>query len=494
MPGTFSTGSLPKRPGAYFNFKARPQVLVPPAVGSVVAVPITHTWGPDSTVVSLSDFSDFTSIFGNDLSSAGYRAVRQAFRGEAARGRRGAGTVLAYRMTTVAGAKASVALQNTTPAAALTVTAIYKGTRGNNLRVTIQTDPVNAALKDFIVLDGTTEVERFVYDPVGTGALAKLATAVNGVSDWVTVTPILDVGVGLATVASSPLVGGNDGTVLTAAEWTNMMTAYETQRFGYMAPFDLTDAPTMVSLVAWAKNANAKGRRFFLVTGGVLDESVTTANTRAATMNDPDLVTVGVGSVRDNEMLDANGNPVILSTSQFAPRLAGIMAALGENRALTGARVGGVTILNGANEAGIDSAFAGGVVVLGTDSDPEAPVRVEKGISTYTTTTNPDVPYLIFRTPKFVRTMHDLQDEITQWVQTFVIGQMSVNSKTRSSVVAEMSSLLQSREDNEAIQPGWSVQIANDPPPNDSAEYIALEIGLAFERSAEQVLTTITVA
>jgi Phage tail sheath protein beta-sandwich domain len=490
LAGTFSTTSLPKRAGAYFNFIARPQVLVPPAVGSVVAVPFVHTWGPDATVVALSDFSDFTAVYGNDLASQGYRAVRQAFRGEAARGRRGAGTVLAYRMAAASAAKATVSLTNVTPAAALRVDAIYKGTRGNNLRVTIQTDPIDGTKRDFIVLDGATEIERFVYTPT---SMADLASRVNGVSDWVTVTTLID-GVALTAVASVPLTGGADGTTLTAGEWTAMMTAFEPQRFGYFAPHDLTDVSITASVVSWGKNANAKGRRFFVVLGGVLDEAVSVAVTRASTMNDPDFITMGVGSIRDNEMLDANGNPIVLSTSQFAPRLAGIMSALGENRSLTGARVAGVDILNGANEASIDSAFAGGVIVLARDSDAEAPVRVEKGLSTYTTTTNQDVPYLIFRNPKFVRTLHDLQDEITQWVQSEVIGQLSVNAKSRSAVVAHMSTLLQSAEDGEAIQPGWTAQVSANPPPIDSAEYIAIDVGLAFERSAEQVLTTITVA
>jgi hypothetical protein len=492
MPGSWSTGSLPRRPGAYFNFKAQPAVLVPPAVGAVVAVPFTTNWGPLESAVALNSFSDYVAIFGNDVDQPGYRAVRQVFRGEAVRGRRGAGQVIAYRMGGTSAAKATVNLINTATNPGLRVDAIYQGARGNNLRVTIQTDPVDATKKDLIVLDGLTEVERFVYNPVGATALAALATQINGISDWVTVTVLTD-GVALNSVASVPLAGGDSGTTLVAQDWTDMMAALETFRYGYLVPFDLTDGSILTSVKTWVQNANTKGRRFFLVVGGALNETVSTAITRSGTLNDPDIVNVGVGSVRDDEMLDSNGNPVILSTSQFAPRIAGIMSALGENRSLTGARIGGVTHLNGATESGIDAAYDGGVLVLSRDSDPDAPVHVEKGISTYTQTASSDRPYEIFKNPKFVRTMHDLQTEISEYVASNVIGQLPVNSRTRSGIVAYVSTLLQAREDNEAVQSGWTVAVSAEPPPSDDDEFVALDLNLGFGRSTEQVLLNVGV-
>lgn len=495
MSGSFNKSALPKRPGAYFNFQTIPQPAIPPAVGSVVAIPFTHSWGPDGFAVTLGSMADFSALYLPDLSATGlgYRAVRQAFIGENVRGRRGAGAVVAYRMCGSAGAKATVTLQNTTPAAALTVNAIYKGTRGNNLRVTVQTDPVDGTKRDFIVLDGTVEVERFVYDPTVANPLATLATAVNGVSKWVTLAVLIDA-VLLTLVTSVPLASGNDGATLIAGDWTAMEANMESQRFDYFAPFDLTDGPTIASMKTWAQNLNAKGRRFFTVLGGALNESVSTAVARSATLNDPDFVNVGVGQITDLDMLDVNGNPVVLSTSQFAPRLAGVMSALGEDRSLSGSRIANVTIQNAANESGIDSAYDGGVVVLTMDSDPDAPVHVEKGLTTYTTKTNTAVPYPIFKTPKFVRTMHDLQVEIDAWVRSNVIGQLQVNSKTRSSVLAEMARRLQLREDAGIINSGWSVVISANPPPLDTVEYISLDYSIGFGRSVEQVLNTITVA
>jgi hypothetical protein len=183
----------------------------------------------------------------------------------------------------------------------------------------------------------------------------------------------------------------------------------------------------------------------------------------------------------------------VLSTSQFAPRLAGILSALGEDRSASGARVAGVTLQNSANEAGIDTAYNGGVIVLAADTDPNAPVHIEKGLTTYTTKTDPTRPYNIFKTPKFVRTMHDLQKEIDRWVHSNVIGQLQVNSKTRSGGgrgdVPEAPASRGLRLDPVRLD-GRS----RDPPPLDNVEYVSLDYSVAFGRSVEQVLNTITVA
>jgi Phage tail sheath protein beta-sandwich domain len=492
MPGQFDPSALPRRPGAYFNFKAaQPDVLLP-SVGAIVAVPFTHSWGPLSTPVALASFGEFGATFGNDTESPGYRAVRQAFTGEAVRDRRGAGVVLGYRMGGTGAAKASIALQNTTPAAALTVDALYEGIRGNNLKITIRTSVNDPTKKDFVVLDGLTEVESYLYDPAGIDSVATLANTVNGSSHWVHLSVLVD-GVALAVVSSVPLTGGNDGSTLTATEWTAMMTAMEAQRFGYLAPFDLTDSAILASLKSWVQTVNAKGRRFFLIVGGATDEIITAATSRAKTLNDPDILTVGVGSVRDFNLTDAAGEPLVLSTSQLAPRIAGIMSALGETRSMTGARLGGLELLNGATESGIDQAFDNGVTVLSADSDAEAPVHIEKGLTSFTTATDPDRPVKIYREPKYVRTMHDLQTEITEYCQSMVIGQLPVNSKTRSAVVAEMSARMRVREESSAIQPGWSVQVSAQPPPTDDDDFIALDYLFGFGRSVEQVLNTIIV-
>src|SRR3954467_2206047 len=99
MPGQFSKSNRPERPGAYFNFVARPTARILPNVGAVVALPFTHDWGPMDQAVLCTDFDQWRSIYGPTTTTPGYKAAKQAFEGEGSYSgsRGGAGAVLAYR-------------------------------------------------------------------------------------------------------------------------------------------------------------------------------------------------------------------------------------------------------------------------------------------------------------------------------------------------------------------------------------------------------------
>lgn len=490
MAGEFSKSARPKRPGAYVNFVADDRQGVAPTLGSIVAVPIVHDWGPFERNVLVESLAEFEAVYGTSRDTPGYMAVQQAFRGEGLEGRGGAGGVLVHRFGGAAAAKANKALDNTTPAAALTLSARYEGSRGNDLRVTVQDYATDTTKTELILYDGTVELERFVFADTD---IAGVAAAINADSDWVTATMTAD-GVALTPVSAVSFAGGDDGATLLAADWTAVMDALEVERFSVFAPFDLTDSGILASLKTWAVNLNSQGKRFFLVVGGALDETAATAIARSATLNDEDIINMGVGSVEDSGLPDASGNPAVLSTSQLAPRLAGVVAQRGEAKSLTFARLAGLTLRVGPTEADILSAFDGGVVVLGRDSHPTAPVRIEKGLTTYTTQNDPAKPYTVFRQPKYVRTMQGLEIELEQWSVENAIGELPVNDKSRDAVVAFVRSRLRAREDAKILQPGWSVGVDPDPPPSDDDEFIAVQAVLRFGRPAEQVFFTIRAA
>jgi hypothetical protein len=183
-----------------------------------------------------------------------------------------------------------------------------------------------------------------------------------------------------------------------------------------------------------------------------------------------------------------------LSTSQLAPRIAGIMAAKGEAQSMTYSRLAGVTPLVGASAADILTAYDAGVMVLGRDSNPDAPVRIEKALTTYVVKTNAQKPYLIYRNPKYVRTMQGLQMELADWSDSNIIGRTAVSDKTRQFVVGEARTRCQRRVDLGVIQPDFTCVIDPNPTPSDTDEYVAVLIGLGFGRSVEQVFFTIQVA
>jgi hypothetical protein len=220
----FSAGALPVLPGAYFDFEARPVSAVPPAIGSVVAVPFTHSWGPDNAVKQLDSMADFSALYKNDLTATGlgYRAVRQAFVGE--NGRTGAGCGARLPDVRSVGSEGGGDAPEHDTGCCPDRERDLQGHARQQPRVTIQTDPNDATKRDLIVLDGAVEVETFVYDPAVANPLATLAAAVNGSrsgSPW----PWFLTGwrSRLSLRCRSP--AATDGATLTTTEWTNMMNA-----------------------------------------------------------------------------------------------------------------------------------------------------------------------------------------------------------------------------------------------------------------------------
>lgn len=483
MPGVFSKSARPKRPGSYVNFDASVATDVPPSIGSTVALGFTHDWGPSERCVLLRNLGEFKAIFGPTETTAGFKAVKQAFQGEGLDGRGGAGAVLAFRMVGSAGAKAVKTLSNTTPAPAITLTAKYDGSYGNTLSVTTQDNAVSAANTDLILYLGGVEVERYTFVDA---TVSDLVTQINANSKWVTATQLIT-GVALGVVTNQAFATGNDGTTLLAADYTAAMTAFGVERFGVLAFENLTDTSITLSLRTWSENLNANGKYFMTVLGGLTDELIATAVTRAQAAASENIVTLGVGSVTDSLL-------GVLSTAMLAPRVAGILAAKGEAQSMTFSRMAGLSILVGASTAEISTAFDAGVMVLTRDSDPDAPVRIEKALTTYVTTTNLAKPYLVFRDPKNVRTMQGFAQELADWTDSNIIGRTTVNDKTRDFVVGEGRSRAQRRADLGVIGPVFTVKVDPDPAPSDLDNFIALAVGFQFGRSVEQVFWSIRVA
>lgn len=484
MAGTFSKSARPKRPGAYFNFTAtEAEPILANTLGTVV-VGFTHTWGPNETVVELGSFGDFLAIFGQGGTTPptyteGYKAVVQAFQGEGLPGRGGAGKVLAYRMTGTGAAKSTRSLSNGTTNA-ITLTAVYEGTYGDRLSVTLQDNAANAANTDLIVLLDGREVERYTYPDAN---ITTLATALAA-SDWVVPSAVTS-GTAL-TLGSFSLTGGNDGSTVAALDYTNMMAAIEPYRFSLLAFANLTDSSIVTSLVTWSQTANSRGKRFMTVVGGAAGELMSAAITRSASINDPNFVNVGGGTYTDARL-------GVLSTAQLAPRVAGILAARGERESLTFARLAGLSITAGMTESAILDAIDNGVVTIARDSHPDAPVRLEKGLTAFVNHADANRPFRVYSVPKFVRTMHAIEVELTEFAEINVIGRLPVNAGTRAYLVGQTAARLAGREAAGVIQPGWTVTIDQDPPPTDDDEFIALLYSLKFGRTLEQVYNTVVV-
>lgn len=474
----------PRRPGTRTEFVGQALPTVTPSIAETVAIPITHDWGPENEVNLVTSFAEFQQLYG-DSTGAGMTAIYQAFKGQGVGGAGGAGGIQVYRMAVAGdGDYAVKTLNNTTPVAAITLTAIYKGTRGNRLTVTTQDDPLDAANDLLILLFDGAEVERYKYANTN---ITDLAAQINARSQWVTAGSVTS-GTALAVVSASAFAGGDDGTTLTGTEWTAAMSALEFKRFSIFAPFHLTDATIRASLVAWAQAQDQANKPVMLVVGGAAAESLSTALTRASGIKDPNVVTVGIGTYHDSD-LDAD-----LSTSELAPRVAGVLAARGIKASLTFAKLGDLDVVGdtGPSNDEIISAIEGGVIPISQTSALDAAVRLEKGVTTYSVETGDDKPLDVFGDARLVRALHRFLADVREWGDDIVIGNVPVNDDTRDAVGNFVGSYLRGWEEDGIITPdqfgdAWSLNILT---PTDPAweDTIPFEFIVHFAKTANNIL------
>lgn len=426
----------PDLPGTSVKIVGETIQTIPPTIADTVAIPVAHDWGPlgsDSGGVSgelggpqlLTSFSEWERRFGTS-DTAGRRAVLQAFQGVGLQGQGGAGAVIAYRMAATGILAASKAITNTTPATALTITAKYKGTAGNNLSYAIAADPRIAANDIFRLLFNGVEVERYSYLRTD---IASLAAAINArPSSYITAVSNIT-GVALTVTAGTALTGGNDGGVLTSTEWLAALDALEFKSFSILAPYLLTDSTIRAAVVAWVQGQEAANRPMMLVIGGDNADTVATALTRASTINDPHVITLGPGIYHD-DLLNRD-----INTAELGPRIAGVLAARGLKSALTFADLAGLHAVSGGPlVSDLTALKKGGVTAIHLSETGSAELHIVWGVTTFTNQADVARPYAYFSEPRLVRLNDLFIRRMRLWANTFVVGDLPVNDDTRDAV------------------------------------------------------------
>ncbi|MBT9794547.1 phage tail protein [Clostridium sp. MCC334] len=172
-----------KLPGAYINFVSVAAASATLSDRGVATMPLELDWGKEGEVfeVTNEDFQKNTlKIFGYAYDHAKMKGLRDLFLG--------ARTLYAYRLNG-GGTKASNTYAE----------ALYAGTRGNDLKIVIQTNADDEEKFDVKTLMGTTEV-----DSQTVSAASELVA-----NDYVKFKTEAE----LAVTASTPLTGGTNKTV-----------------------------------------------------------------------------------------------------------------------------------------------------------------------------------------------------------------------------------------------------------------------------------------
>ncbi len=446
--GSWSPTELPVLPGLYLNFQAAALAAIQPGARGVVIAPMKAHWGPVREFVEITSETGIIDAYTADESNGAtaYTTLRLALLG-------GAKKILAYRIADANAAKATVTLNDTsaTPVAVLRLDAKYPGARGNNFKVTVRVNPVDSTKKDILLYEGTTLLRTFTFT---SGTIQAAADAINNDTGnkWITAT-VLAAGNGtLANIANAAMASGNSGiAAIAAADYTNALTAFETQEFNLLTLDGVTDAAIQTSVVSWVSRVRDEGKGIIAAMGGAAasdtaSDAVSQATSRSASWNHEGVVNVGVGAVLDG---------VSYSSAQVAAYVAGLIAGqkLSESTTYTATPFDDVTRRWTRSE--MEQAVTGGVFLLFHDGRM---VKVLRGMNSLVTLRQgQNNSWKKIRT---IRVMDSINADLVRAAEDNYIGKVNNTEEGRLALIGACKQYMQTLVQGGVIEAtGWDVYL-----------------------------------
>lgn len=403
----------------------------------------------------------------------------------------------------------------------INLTAKYPGTRGNNLRVTIEDNPlasISNPKTDVKIWEGNDLREKYTVADLDHASLVDKINDSNNGSDLVIAE--LDSGhpdhpgpytARLARTAPSlSLSGGLDGVTdpMPVGVWTDALDAFERQGgFDVFCLPDVHDSDYLspgitATVVDWVKTLNDRGQYVLGVVGGALGEDVDEAIARSEGADSEWIVNIGRSDLTVTYPLKPglaypanitvpgqdNEGRVIRRTAALTSRVAGLIGSVGVLRAITFLDVSSadssVELRSPMTIDEVETAITSGVLCF-TRRGPR--VVVEDGVTSFTTYT--EERDRTFGNIKCVRTMQKIGRDFTELIENGFIGATNNNAATRSSLINIVKGYLAELEGQGVIVPGSEV-ILDDRYEN-SGENIHLLLLVQFSRELKRVLMTL---
>lgn len=379
-------------PGAYINFVSVSGGVTAGSRG-IAALPIPLDWGPDGQVITM-DSGDFSAnaqaVFGYDASSVSILPVREAFKR--------AKTLLVYRVNS-GGEKAGKTIGG------LDATAKYSGTRGNDIKVAVLSNP-DGGFDVVTYLDGI-EVDR---------QNAAAASEVKG-NDFVD----FEVSGTLAAAAAAALTGGTNSTA-NAQAYSDALTALEVEQFNVIG-YPGTDTAIKALVVAYVKRLrDDEGKKVTAVL-----ENYATADYE------------GIISVKNGVVLEDGTS---LTAAQAVAWVTGASAAAEINESLTNTVYdGAVDVTKKYTRTQYEAALKGGEFVFYADSGK---ARVLDDINTLVTYAGGKTSD--WNSNRLVRVMDGWANDVARIFGTSYLGLETNNDTGRQLFKADLVSLAKQYE------------------------------------------------
>lgn len=444
MAGGTWTSQNKVRPGVYIRFTSSRGLGITVGERGTVTICEPMSWGPVGQVMTVEAGADMTPFCGYDITAPQAQFLNEIFKGS---NRTPApNTLLLYRPTATGSAQA------TATAGVLTATALYPGVRGNDITIVI-TDVVDdeGSFTVSTIVDGNIVDEQ-------TGANVSDLVA----NDWVTWS-----GTGaLTATVGTPLTGGADGTVQSAA-YSAYLTAIEPYKFDIMI-YDGDDSTVQDAMVAFIKRlADENGQYSQLVASG---------------LTNPDS-----RYVIDVESGVTLSSGVELTAQQATWWLGGAEAGARYNQSLTYASYPGAIACTPVmtNSQYIAAINAGQIVFFADDNE----VRIETDINSLTTFT-PDITN-VYRKNRVMRLCNTIANDIYKQFSQNFIGVVNNNEQGRALFQAAIVGYLLDIQGNQGIQ-NFSAEDVEVLPGTD-IDAIIVNVVLQAVDSVEKIYMTLEI-
>lgn len=407
------------RPGAYFNVDKNGDEDSFGAIDGVVIVVFKAMFGPVDTVTILERGDDYTSIYGDGLTTD---MIREALYG-------GAKKVICCRLDGTGGAAASVSL--TAATGKVKITAKHPGEMP--LSVTVRNRLTDKDRKECIIYTGTTEFEK-VYFAVGDNEAANLKNAFANSKNFAVTLEESAKGI-VTNVNQTAFSGGKNPTVATA-NYSNAFSQVEKYFFNTIC-VDTEDTAVHALLQAFLDRIYETGRFGMGIIAEKDNKDLEERMKAAAGYNGENMIYIL------NPKVSINSG--VLDGYQTAAGIAGIIAATPANQSVTHTVISRYTDLRELlTNTQIVKAEQNGCLVLSKSVDDE--VWIDSGINTLVTPAdNEDAGWKKIRR---VKTRYELLYRMNAQVDALV-GKVDNDVNGRATIVGKLQKII-----NDMIQEG----------------------------------------
>lgn len=435
MAQLFNAGETKIRPGVYYRYSTQSTPSTG-AMDGINAIVIRASWGPTGTVTAHETASSISEAYG---AGDGVDAALMLLSA-------GASKVYIYRPEGSGGVKGTASVGGGT------MSAKYYGARA--LTVKIQAKPGDATKKECVILDGTTQLEKFGFTSAE-GADCSALKAVLANSKYVEFTYETD-----ATIEEGefPLEGGADPTI-TAQDYLKGFQALEPYRYNVLST-DSVDKDVAAIVQSYADEAEKTGKLVIAVIGDTASD-FETRKANALACNDKKIVYFGSGFV--------NAEGEIVDGAKAINYAAGAIASTPSNQSIVRTIVSGATdTTEKLTNLQYEEAITSGLLLLSIG--PDGQIWFDSGINTLATLAdNEDAGWKKIKRTKVRFELFDRIDRVT----SPLVGKVNCDDDGIAAIIQAGMGVITSMIAEKKIMPGATmIEDPENPHAGDSAWFI----------------------